>query len=153
MEKAYLKDIALDIKNHSIVILIGIEGTEKYVPIWVGNAEAMAIALGKNKIAMPRPLTHDLITSIIMGMGGEVEKIVLTGLKENTYFAMIHIRQGESLVVIDSRPSDSIAVAIRTDAPIYMVDGMTIDPEETPEEDAKIKERLRIINPEDLLAY
>lgn len=153
MQKAYLKDIALDIKNQSLVILIGIEDTEKYFPVWIGNPEAFAIALGKSKVKTQRPMTHDLIVSIIDGLGGELKKVVLTGLKNDTYYAMLHIMQDDTLVVIDARPSDSIAIALRTDSDIFVAEGIgIIDPEIDKDKDQTIRDQLRIVKPEDLLS-
>ncbi|MFP4459206.1 MAG: bifunctional nuclease family protein [Candidatus Zixiibacteriota bacterium] len=153
MEKAYLKNIALDVKYQSLVIMIGIEEQEKYLPIWIGNPEAFAIALGKSKVKTQRPMTHDLLVSVIDGLGGKIEKVILTGLKNDTYFAFIHIKQDEQLVVIDARPSDSIALALKVDAPIYISEEIEmIDPQIDTEKHEKISNQLKIIKPEDLLS-
>jgi bifunctional DNase/RNase len=91
--------------------------------------------------------------SVIDGLGASIDKIVITGIVESIYFALIHIRTEDSLAIIDARPSDSIALAVRCDAPIYISDNLNvIDPVSDPDQDAIIMEKLHIINPEDLLS-
>jgi bifunctional DNase/RNase len=90
------------------------------MPIWVGVFEANAIAIEIEKMAAPRPMTHDLIRNVIHSLNAELERIVITELKDDTFFAVLWLRQGEELITVDARPSDAIALAMRSDCPIYV---------------------------------
>ncbi len=94
------------------------EGTET-LPIWIGKPEADSIAIALGRVATPRPMTHDLVTSIVEGLNASVVRVVITDLKDNTYFATIEIYSQGKSVFIDSRPSDAVAVAVRSNAPIF----------------------------------
>ena len=106
--------------NTPIVVLKGIE-SETVLPIWVGAFEANAIALEIEKIAPPRPMTHDLLRNLIVELGLKVDRVVVTSLRENTFYAVIEMtgEDGEPMR-LDSRPSDAIALALRTDCPIFV---------------------------------
>lgn len=107
-----------------VVILKEIEG-ERILPIWIGHPEASSIALALEGVKAERPLTHDLIINILKGLGVETIKIIINQLKENTFFARIILRtENGSLVSIDSRPSDSIALALRNGTKIFVADGI-----------------------------
>jgi bifunctional DNase/RNase len=117
-----IKGLMVDpITNMPIIILRDAAG-ERVLPIWVGIFEANAIALQIENIATPRPMTHDLLRNVIQDLKAAVEKIVVCDLKENTFYALIHLRIGGDLVAIDARPSDAIALAIRVRAPIFVED-------------------------------
>jgi bifunctional DNase/RNase len=121
-----IKGLMVDpITNMPIVILKDKEG-ERVLPIWVGIFEANAIALQIENIATPRPMTHDLLRNIITDLDGRVDRVVVSDLKDNTFFAIIHLTVKGEAVVIDARPSDAIALALRTRAPI-LVDEAVID--------------------------
>lgn len=105
--------------NTPIVVLKGVE-TEKILPIWVGAFEANAIALEIEKIVPQRPMTHDLLRNFILELGYEVTRIIISDLKDNTFFAKIEISKEEEKAVFDARPSDAIALALRSDCPIYV---------------------------------
>ncbi len=107
------------VTNMPIVILKDLDG-KAVLPIWVGVFEANAIALEIEKIPTPRPMTHDLIKNLLMGLGGGVRKVVVSDLKEDTFFAMIWVEREGEMIAIDSRPSDALAVALRLDCPIYV---------------------------------
>jgi len=109
------------VTNMPIVILKDIEG-KSVLPIWVGVYEANAIALEIEKVAMPRPMTHDLIRNILRGMTTGVRKVVVSELKDDTFFALIWIEHNGEMISIDARPSDALAVALRLDCPIYVDD-------------------------------
>ena len=115
-----IKGLMVDpITNMPIIILRDVEG-QKVLPIWVGVFEANAIALQIENIQTPRPMTHDLLRNVIQDLQANVEKIVVCDLKENTFYALIHLRTPHGPVAIDARPSDAIALAVRTDVPIYV---------------------------------
>lgn len=115
-----VKGLTLDpLTNVPIVILHELEG-ERTLPIWVGIFEAHAIAREIENFQTPRPMTHDLIKNVIAGLNGEVSRIVVSDLRDNTFFAEICLRCNGTEVTIDSRPSDAIALALRTDATIFV---------------------------------
>jgi hypothetical protein len=107
------------ITNMPIIVLRDSEG-ERVLPIWVGVFEANAIALQIESVQTPRPMTHDLLKSVIEGLAAAVERIVVCDLRDNTFYATIYLRAGEEVVAIDARPSDAIALALRSSAPIFV---------------------------------
>lgn len=103
-----------------IIILKDVQ-SDTMLPIWVGAYEANAIALEIEKIAPPRPMTHDLLRNLIVELGVQVDRVVVTSLRDNTFFAVIEMHNSEGdKMVLDSRPSDAIALALRADCPIYV---------------------------------
>ena len=115
-----IKGLMVDpITNMPIVILKDEEG-RRVLPIWVGIFEANAIALQIENIETPRPMTHDLLRNVIDDLSAGVERIVVSDLKDNTFYALIHLRVGGEIVAIDARPSDAIALALRVRAPILV---------------------------------
>ena len=109
------------VSNMPIIILKDIGG-DTVLPIWVGVYEANAIALEMEKVATPRPMTHDLIKNVLTGLEAQVKKVVVSELKEDTFFAVIWIERNGNIISIDSRPSDALALALRLDCPIYVED-------------------------------
>jgi len=107
------------VTNMPIVILKDINGNT-VLPIWVGVYEANAIALEIEKVATPRPMTHDLIKNLLVGLNTAVQKVVVNELKEETYYALIWLEQNGQIISIDSRPSDALALALRLDCPIFV---------------------------------
>ena len=102
-----------------ILLLKEIEGDGR-LPIWIGKPEADSIALALGKVVTPRPLTHDLIKNITDGLKVRITKIIVTEILENTYYALVCLNDGKKETLIDSRPSDAIAVALRSNAPIFV---------------------------------
>jgi uncharacterized protein len=151
-----IKGLMLDPISNSPIVILKDEEEKIFLPIWVGIFEANAIALQLESIATPRPMTHDLLRSAIDSLGGRVEKIVISDLKENTFYAIIHVRSGEKVVEIDARPSDAIALALRTSAPIFversvLENAQTISADDTTEE--RLKKWFEDVSPEDLGKY
>ena len=107
------------VTNMPIVILKDVNGTA-ILPIWVGIYEANAIALEIEKVNTPRPMTHDLIKNVLLGLSAGVQKVVVNDLREDTFFALIWVERDGQLICIDSRPSDALAVALRLDCPIFV---------------------------------
>lgn len=105
--------------NSPIVILKNDDG-DRILPIWVGPFEAQAIAMKHENVSSPRPMTHDLMLSLLQTTAARVEKVVITDLRENTFYATIHVWVDEQHHAVDSRPSDGIALALRVEAPIYV---------------------------------
>jgi len=109
------------VTNMPIVILKDLNGNT-VLPIWVGVYEANAIALEIEKVATPRPMTHDLIKNVLTGLDSKVHKVVVTELRDDTFFAVIWIEREGRFISIDSRPSDALAIAMRLDCPIFVED-------------------------------
>lgn len=114
MKEVYVSGIALDREREFPVALIKSEGGEEVLPIWIGAAEATAIYTVLAGKTFERPMTHDLLKLVVEELGGEVKGIEITGIHEDTYFARIVIGRGEELFYIDARPSDAIALALRS---------------------------------------
>jgi len=116
-----VKGITIDVQSGSPVVLLEDSKDRRIMPIWIGMSEARAIATELEGITLPRPMTHDLMKSIISGLNAHLEKVVVNGLKNSTFFAVIVIRLKRKNYNFDSRPSDAIALALRFGAPIYVV--------------------------------
>lgn len=131
MREVRVQSLGLDrTSNTPVVILQEKEGT-RVLPIWIGPSEASSIAMELAGMKFSRPLTHDLFTSLIKGLGGELRRVQITRVVENTYFAELLIQRGGEVFSIDARPSDSIAIALRVGATIFTSDELL---EETPVE-------------------
>jgi bifunctional DNase/RNase len=115
-----IKGLMVDpITNMPIIVLRETEG-QRVLPIWVGVFEANAIALQIESVQTPRPMTHDLLKTVIDELGGRVERVVVCELKENTFYATLHVRSERGRLTVDARPSDAIALALRTGARIFV---------------------------------
>ncbi|WP_028991543.1 bifunctional nuclease family protein [Thermoanaerobacter thermocopriae] len=119
MLKFHVKAITMDVEGNFSVLLTD-EEEKKVLPIVIGPLEAQNIAIPLQGITPPRPLTPDLLKSVIEELGGKPEKVVITDLKDDTYYAELYIKQGDRVIKLDSRPSDAIALAMRTDIPIFI---------------------------------
>jgi uncharacterized protein len=153
-----IKGLMVDpITNMPIVILKDTQG-ERVLPIWVGIFEANAIALQIENIATPRPMTHDLLRNVIKDLDGRVERVVVSDLKENTFYAIIHLTVRGERVAIDARPSDAIALALRTRSPI-LVEETVIDNAKTVDfgseraDQSRLQKWLEDLDPDDLGKY
>ena len=151
-----VKNLAFDLAKSGAMVFLEEMNGKRVLPIWIGIFEANAIALELRKINTARPMTHDLILNIIRGLGAEATKIVVTELKDNTFYASIHITTKKGEVEIDSRPSDAIALALRVDTPIYVVEEVITqagrhDEETKPEEktDDDFMKWLEKLDPDD----
>ena len=109
------------VTNMPIVVLKDVEG-DSVLPIWVGVYEANAIALEIEKVTTPRPMTHDLLKNMLTGFGASVNKVVVTELKDDTFYAVIWAERDGQTISLDSRPSDALALALRVDCPIFVDD-------------------------------
>ena len=146
-----VKFLTFDSTSNGFVVLLMDLANKKGLPIWIGPFEANAIATKLKKIGPHRPMTHDLIHSILKNLESQVVKIVVNDLKENTYYALIYLNRKGEEIVIDSRPSDAIAIALSVDAPIFVSDQViekarTIDMEK---EGDQLKEWLENLDPDD----
>jgi bifunctional DNase/RNase len=173
MIKVRVQSLGLDQNTKSPVVILQEEDGDRVLPIWIGPAEASAIAMELAGMKFARPLTHDLFPSIIRGMGGTLTRVLITRVQENTYYAELVIQRGDEIFSIDARPSDSIAIALRTRAELFAGDDLLTstafeiqapDPGDIPEpaddepglpspeglSPEQLKEYLRRLNPEDL---
>jgi bifunctional DNase/RNase len=111
-----------DKKGETQILLLKVPGKGRYLPIWIGLHEAQAIAMAINGQTFDRPLTHDLLKSVIDGLDAQVTRVVITTIQGNTFFARIFLARGNEIISIDARPSDSVALAVRADCPIYLTE-------------------------------
>ncbi len=109
-----------DQKNAMAVVVLTDEEGKRSLPIWVGLFEAQAILLGLQEVKTPRPLTHDLMATVISGLGAELEKIVISKIEDNTFYAILYMKFNGQEITVDARPSDCIALSLRTGTPIYI---------------------------------
>jgi uncharacterized protein len=163
-----VKSLGLDRRTKSPVVVLQEADGDRILPIWIGPSEASAIAMQLAGMEYARPLTHDLLVSVVGGLGGRLDRIVIDRVEESTYFAELMIYRDEEVVKVDARPSDSIAVALRMDAPIFAGEGLlevgtlevTDDPSvirvDAPEDGTPIgmsgqelQDHLRKLNPQD----
>jgi uncharacterized protein len=156
-----IKGLMMDPLTNSPIVVLQEAASDTLLPIWVGIFEANAIALQIEKVDTPRPMTHDLIKGLLNHLNAKVTKIVVTELKDNTFYALIFLSVDGKVITVDSRPSDAIALALRTDSPIFVTDEVlskssstnatTLSAERSSPED--IKKWLENLNPEDLGKY
>ncbi|MGQ0670194.1 MAG: bifunctional nuclease family protein [Actinomycetota bacterium] len=143
--------------NQPIVLLREREG-ERFLPIWIGNAEAQAIALALQGVVTPRPMTHDLLRNILEELAVQVQSIAITELRDGTFYAVINMQRNGTALAISSRPSDAIALAVRLECPIFASEDVLSEAsilipagEEDEEEVERFREFLENVNPEDFV--
>jgi bifunctional DNase/RNase len=115
-----IRGLMMDPATNMPIVVLKDVASETVMPIWVGIFEANAIAIEIEKVAAPRPMTHDLTRNLIHYLNGTLERIVITELRDDTFFATLWLRQDDEQIAIDARPSDAIALALRADCPIYV---------------------------------
>ena len=164
-----VQSLGLDRSSNTPVVILEEVGGERVLPIWIGPGEASAIAMQLADMEFSRPLTHDLVVTMLNGLGGSLRKVIITRVEKSTYYAELIIHRNGEVISVDARPSDSIAVALRTDARIFAQDDLLerasieIAEDETSGESEQtrceapsegmnpeeLKEYLRRLNPED----
>jgi uncharacterized protein len=117
-----IRGLMMDPITNSPIVVLKDVGSDAVLPIWVGIYEANAIALEIEKVTTPRPMTHDLIKNLLLGLDTHVHKVVVSELRDDTFFAVIWMERDGKIISIDSRPSDALALALRLDCPIYVDD-------------------------------
>jgi len=117
-----IRGLMMDPNTNMPIVVLKDVTSDAVLPIWVGIFEANAIALEIEKLATPRPMTHDLTRNLIHSMNGRLERVVITELKDDTFFAVLWLTQDGEAVTIDARPSDAIALALRADCPIFVAE-------------------------------
>jgi uncharacterized protein len=153
-----IKGLLMDPVSNMPVVILRDKDDGLFLPIWVGLFEANAIALEMEKISTPRPMTHDLLKNVLAELGTRVERVVINDLKDNTFYARIHLARGEGRLEVDSRPSDAIALALRSRAEIFVEQEVLEKSKslrsETGEPDPeRLKKWLEEVNPEELGKY
>ena len=119
--------IALDVRTNSPIVVLHDLDNRKALPIWIGSAEASAIIRKIEKLAVARPMTHDLVVDVVDKTGYTVDRVEINDVEEETYFATIFLVKDDEVIEIDSRPSDAIAIAMRAEAPIYVTENVLMD--------------------------
>jgi bifunctional DNase/RNase len=153
-----IKGLMVDpITNMPIIILRDKDG-QRVLPIWVGVFEANAIALQMENVTTPRPMTHDLLKNVISDLKADIQKIVVSDLRENTFYALIYLVVNGEPVAIDARPSDAIALALRAQAPIFVEDSVidnakTVDFVPDKENSERLQKWLESLDPETMGRY
>jgi bifunctional DNase/RNase len=153
-----IKGLMLDPSSNVPIVILRDSESQLFLPIWIGLSEANAIASRIEGIEPPRPMTHDLMRLLIEQLGASVDRIVISDLRESTFFAIIHLRQGEKTLEIDARPSDAIALALRAEAPIFVLRSVldkaqAVDLASQATDEEKLKKWLEEISPEELGKY
>jgi bifunctional DNase/RNase len=115
-----IRGLMMDPATNMPIVVLKDVASDTVMPIWVGLYEANAIAIEIEKMAAPRPMTHDLTRNLIQGLNAQLERVVITELKNDTFYAVLWLRQGDELVTVDARPSDAIALALRCDCPTFV---------------------------------
>jgi bifunctional DNase/RNase len=160
-----VQNLAFDRASNTPVVILREVGTDRVLPIWIGPGEASAIAMHLGGVSFQRPLTHDLLVSILGGLGGTLQRVLITRVEDSTYFAELIIDRDGDLISVDARPSDSIAMALRAQARIFADDALLEsasqaldipgsdepdDEDETQISGEALEEHLRKLRPEDL---
>jgi bifunctional DNase/RNase len=153
-----IKGLMVDPITNTPIVILKDKGGDRVLPIWVGIFEANAIALQIENVAPARPMTHDLLRNVIGNLDGEVERVIVSDLKDNTFYAMIHLLVHGARVSIDARPSDAIALALRTRAPIlvedFVIEGAkTVDFTADRADNDRLQQWLESLDPEELGKY
>lgn len=156
--------LALDMTTNSPVVILSPSGLNKVLPIWIGHAEAWGIAMELSGVKPKRPMTYDLMRSVLATVKVTIERVEVTELREQTFYARIHLRRDGEKFEVDARPSDSIAMALKTGAKIFVNEQLfnleaTSETDQAPDvppmstDPESLRERLRRINPEDFGNY
>jgi bifunctional DNase/RNase len=156
MHEMTVAHLGVDRNTESPVVILREKDGSRVLPIWIGPAEASAIAMELQGVKAARPMTHDLLKQVIVGLGGELRRIVISAVRENTYFAELLIQREDHVFQVDARPSDSIALALRLNAPIFASDqlleqsGVEADDAAAGSREAeRLREYLEKLDPED----
>ena len=153
-----IKGLTVDPVTNMPIVILHDDQDRRILPIWVGVFEANAIALQIENVHTPRPMTHDLLRNVIHDLQASVERIVVSDVKDNTFFALIHLETPAGKVAVDARPSDAIALALRTRSPIWVEESVidsakTIDSSTAKVDGERLHQWLESLDPEDLGKY
>lgn len=153
-----IKGLMLDPSSNVPIVILKQADSQIFLPIWIGVFEANAIALQIEGVESPRPMTHDLLRATLELLGATVDRIVISELKDNTFYARIHLQRNGQALEIDARPSDAIALALRTESPIFvrqhvLEQAQAVDLASEISDEEKLRKWLEEVSPEDLGKY
>ena len=159
MQEMVIYGVSFDMVGKQPIVLLKTSKGNKFLPIWIGHAKAAAILMKLQGADTPRPMTHDLLSDMLAELNAEIARITVTELRENTFYARITLKAAASEIEIDSRPSDALALAVRSDAPIFAADkvieesGIEFEHEVEDQEEVveKFKEFLDEVSPDDFM--
>lgn len=150
--------LGFDPRNLSPLVLLRDQEEMNFLPIWIGIFEAAAIAMELQNVKPPRPMTHDLLRNFVEKLGGTFQRVVISDVKEGTFYAVIEMEKDKKTIKMDSRPSDAIALAVRTHMPIFvsevvMMQAKLVNAEKDADETKKFKDFIQNMKPEDFTKY
>jgi bifunctional DNase/RNase len=151
----FIKGVMIDPVTNMPIIILRDDAGQRTLPIWVGPVEANAIALQIENVAPPRPMTHDLLSQTITNLGATLSRVVITDLRDGTFFAYLQLDRGGEMLYIDSRPSDAIALSLRTKAPVFVETAVldqarTVDATPDQADRERLQRWLESLDPDDL---
>ena len=155
MQEMVIYGVSFDMVGKQPIVLLKAVDTNKFLQIWIGHPEAAAILMKLQGASTPRPMTHDLLRNVIQDLKATVEKVVVCHLQDGTFYALIYLRTHGEVVAIDSRPSDAIALALRTHAPIFVEETVidsakTVDVATDKSDADRLQKYLESLDPDDL---
>ena len=156
MIEVTIESIRVSLMNYSRVVVLREADSNRYLPIYIGAPEADAIAMRLQGVSVARPMTHDLLANVLQELGGAVDRVVVSGLSNDTFFAQLHVRVNDKELEIDARPSDALALAVRSEAPIFVEEavleqaGVTLDESSGGEGEDAPRPRGPAVRPEEL---
>ena len=158
MQEMVIYGVSFDMVGKQPIVLLKAVDSNKFLPIWIGHPEAAAILMKLQGASTPRPMTHDLLRNVIEDLKASVQKVVVCDLQENTFYALIYLAVSGDVMAIDARPSDAIALALRTRAPIYVEDSVidhakTVDFSADKADADRLHKWLESLDPDDLGKY
>lgn len=158
MIEMHVGGLGFDPRNLSPLVLLRDQEEMNFLPIWIGIFEAAAIAMELQNVKPPRPMTHDLLKSFIEKLGATIKRVVINDIKEGTFFAQIEVEKDKKVIKMDARPSDAIALSVRSKTPIFvsevvMMQAKLVNAEKDADETAKFKDFIANMKPEDFTKY
>ena len=150
-----IKGLIIDPVTNMPIVLLRDADNRRVLPIWVGAMEANAIAVQIENVAPPRPMTHDLLRTVVIELGARMERVVISDLQEGTFYAYLELRRGEGTIFVDSRPSDAIALSLRTSVPVFVDDRVleaakVVDASSDQADQERLQRWLESLDPDDL---
>jgi uncharacterized protein len=151
----FIKGLMIDPVTNTPIVILRDEHGQRTLPIWVGPVEANAIALQIENVSPARPMTHDLLRNLLDDLGGSLLRVIVSDLKESTFYAYLEIRQGTELVLVDARPSDALALSLRTKAPVFVESSVldqarSVDVSSDEADRERLQRWLESLDPDDL---
>ncbi len=159
MVEVEVSRIGIDSSTNAHVVVLRERLGQRYLPIWIGSAEADAIIMELNHLKRERPMTHDLMKALVLALGGELQRVAISRVHQRTYFAELHLSAHGKLIQVDARPSDSIALALRLEAPIFVHEDLLAEPDDDDDADSPTGDSPRQLGapseltPDELKAY